>query len=59
VIEYAILARRDLPLHTLHEHDQFLVFVIPFGLLAHLLEILRSIRHAIRHEGGASVLKKA
>jgi hypothetical protein len=45
----------NLSLHTLHEKRKLPRLMIPLGLLAHLLEILRSIRHAIGHEGDASV----
>src|SRR5579864_5775061 len=45
------LALRDLPLHAFHEHYKFLRFMISLGLLAHLLEVLRSIADTIRHRG--------
>jgi hypothetical protein len=46
----------DLPLYALHQYNQLFGLVVPFGLFAHLLEVLRSVGDTIRHWG--SVLKK-
>jgi hypothetical protein len=39
----------DLPLHAFHEDYEFLRFMIALGLLAHFLEVLRSVRDAVCH----------
>ena len=44
-----MVALRNLLLHPLHQKCQLLRFLISFRLLAHLLQILRSIRNTIRH----------
>lgn len=46
-----VIAFGNLPLDPLHQDDQFLGLVVPFGLLAHLLEVLRGVGNAIRHWG--------
>jgi len=50
----------NLALHPLHEQHQLLGLVISLGLLAHLLDVLGSIGHAIGHGGRdlGMILKK-
>jgi hypothetical protein len=45
------LTLRDLPFHALHEHHKLFRFMVSFRLLAHPLEVLRSIADTIRHRG--------
>ena len=41
----------NLPLHPFHEQRELFRLMVPFSLLAHFLNILRSISNTIRHEG--------
>src|ERR1700735_2180979 len=50
-VETRMFALGNLPFHALHQHDQLLRLMVSFGLLAHSLEILRSVGNTIRHWG--------
>src|SRR5580698_5764071 len=50
-VETRMFALGNLPFHALHQHDQLLRLMVSFCLLAHSLEILRSVGNTIRHWG--------
>jgi hypothetical protein len=48
-LHFRMVALFDLTADSLHQDDQALRFVVSFGLLAHLLEILWGIADTVRH----------